>query len=42
MADGTFPLPVKLSPKAVAWVSTEVDRWIAGEIANRDKNGGRP
>jgi prophage regulatory protein len=37
---GTFPKAVVLSRKAVAWVSAEVDRWIADKIAERDaKNG---
>ncbi len=26
---GEFPAPVKLTGRAVAWVSTEIDAWIA-------------
>lgn len=26
--EGTFPRPVKLGERAVAWRSTDVDRWI--------------
>jgi len=33
---GTFPLPVKLGARASAWDSHEIDRWIAGRIAERD------
>lgn len=35
--DGTFPKPVKLGPRAVAWIEAEVMQWIDGKIANRDK-----
>jgi prophage regulatory protein len=36
MADGRFPAPVKLSGRAVAWPSDEIDTWIAERIAARD------
>ena len=36
MQDGVFPKPVKTSSKAVAWVETEVEAWIADKIAARD------
>ena len=26
--EGTFPAPVRLGPKSVAWRSDEVNRWI--------------
>jgi prophage regulatory protein len=28
MKNGTFPKPVKLGPRAVGWLETEVDAWI--------------
>jgi prophage regulatory protein len=28
MAAGTFPEPVKISAKAVAWKASEIARWI--------------
>lgn len=28
-----FPAPVRLGPQTIAWVSDEVDQWIAGRIA---------
>ena len=37
VAEGKFPRPVKLGPRASAWVSTEVLAWIAERIAERDK-----
>lgn len=33
---GTFPAPVKIGPRASAWVGSEVDAWIAERIAQRD------
>lgn len=35
VAEGSFPQPVKLG-RASAWVSTEVQQWIADRIAERD------
>ena len=32
VADGSFPKPIKLGPRAVAWVSTEIDEWIQSRI----------
>jgi prophage regulatory protein len=29
---GTFPRPVPLGPRAVAWLSSEVDEWIEARI----------
>lgn len=37
IASGTFPRPVKLGPRASAWVEVEVDEWIAERIAERDR-----
>lgn len=34
-----FPLPVpRGGSRAVAWVETEVQKWIDGQIAKRDKH----
>lgn len=27
--NGTFPPPVKLGPRAVAWRSSDIERWIS-------------
>ena len=36
MQHGTFPAPVKLGPRASAWVENEVASWIQTRIAARD------
>lgn len=30
VADGTFPQPLQLGPRAVGWKSSDIDAWIAG------------
>ena len=35
MKAGTFPKPVKLGPRAVGWLETEVDAWIKERISQR-------
>lgn len=37
VAEGTFPAPVSLGARAVAWDSRAVDAWIADRIANGPK-----
>lgn len=29
---GTFPAPISLGAKAVGWIDTEVDAWIAAQV----------
>ena len=36
MDAGTFPRPVKIGPRAVAWVESEIDDWLRQRIAERD------
>ena len=36
VAEGSFPAPVKLGPRAVAWVSEEIEEWMDARIAERD------
>ena len=36
IAAGVFPAPVKLSERATAWSSGEVETWISARIAQRD------
>jgi prophage regulatory protein len=31
--DGTFPAPIRIGKRAVAWDSAEVDSWIAARAA---------
>ena len=33
---GKFPKPVKLSPKSVGWLESELDQWIEARICERD------
>jgi prophage regulatory protein len=35
--EGTFPKPIKIGEKAVAWDEDEVAAWQAERIAARDK-----
>lgn len=35
IAAGTFPKPIKLSARAVGFLSTEIDAWIASRAAQR-------
>ena len=30
--EGTFPKPIKLGPRAVAWLESAVDEWIANKV----------
>lgn len=30
---GRFPKPIKISAKAVGWISTELDEWLANREA---------
>lgn len=32
---GHFPAPVKIGPRASAWVAAEIDAWIEHKIAER-------
>lgn len=38
IAEGTFPLPVKLSSRRVAWVEGEILAWIDQQIARRNQS----
>jgi prophage regulatory protein len=33
---GDFPKPVNIGPRAVAWLDTEVEEWIAARAAERE------
>jgi len=32
VADGSFPRPISLGARAVGWVESEIEGWIAGKI----------
>ena len=34
-----FPAPVSLGARAIGWVESEIDEWIAGRIAQSRKEG---
>jgi prophage regulatory protein len=36
IAAGTFPKPVRLGTRTVAWLQAEINAWIADRIAVRD------
>lgn len=36
MNAGTFPKPIRLGPKAVGWLESEVLAWIEARTAERD------
>ena len=36
IAAGTFPAPVKLGPRAIAWIEEEIKEWMDERIAERD------
>lgn len=36
--EGTFPAPIKIGPRASAWVESEIDDWIADRIESSRTN----
>jgi prophage regulatory protein len=30
---GGFPSPISIGPRAIGWVESEIDDWIAGRVA---------
>jgi len=34
---GTFPHPVKLGPRSVGWIESEVNSWLESKIQAREK-----
>jgi prophage regulatory protein len=41
VACGEFPRPVSLSSRAVGWLQSEVDQWLAERIARSRAKSGR-
>lgn len=35
ISQGTFPAPINLGGRAVGWLESEIDAWLAAQIANR-------
>lgn len=42
VADGTFPAPISLGPRAVGWVEADVEAWIARQIERSRTQEARP
>jgi prophage regulatory protein len=43
VTEGRFPRPVSLGARAVGWIETEVEEWIARQIkVSREIGGQRP
>ena len=42
VAEGTFPRPVHLGPRAVGWVESEIEDWLTARIDLRDVGTARP
>lgn len=42
MAQGQFPRPVRIGPRAVAWIEEEVADWQRARIDERDAGKPRP
>ena len=36
MAAGRFPKPVRMGPRAVAWLESEIGEWLESRVAERD------
>ena len=34
VAQGTFPKPINLGPRAVGWIAEEIDAWLRRQIAS--------
>jgi prophage regulatory protein len=39
-ARGDFPKQVRLTPRIVGWLASEVNSWMAARVAERDGQGG--
>ena len=37
MAEGTFPKPIKLGRRAVGWLESAIDAWLAERAAETDR-----
>jgi len=35
MREGKFPAPVRLGERAVGWIESEIDEWLAARVAAR-------
>lgn len=40
VAEGSFPKPIALGPRAVGWLEEEIDNWLAERIEQSRKGTG--
>jgi prophage regulatory protein len=33
MKDGTFPAPIRIGPRAVAWIESDIEAWQAARVS---------
>ncbi len=33
VADGDFPAPVRIGPRAIAWLESDIRQWMAARVA---------
>lgn len=38
IAEGKFPAPIQLGPRAVGWLESDIEAWIAARVQVRDCN----
>ena len=38
--DGTFPRPIRLSPRTVGWLESELNAWLSERAARRGEAAG--
>lgn len=36
VASGEFPQPIKIGPRAIAWLAEEVDQWLDDKMSHRE------
>jgi hypothetical protein len=39
---GTFPRPIRIGPRRVGWLASEIDAWLADRIRERDEQLAHP
>lgn len=39
---GEFPAPIRVGPRAVAWIKSEIEAWEAARLAERARRAGLP
>lgn len=36
IAAGTFPKPIKLGPRAIGWLRSDIQNWLSERVQDRD------